>query len=311
MVLAAGCGDDPIVDEAGAAAVTPTGAASTPTEPTQSAEPAGSGSADCDGQGGSPDLSCLEGEQVRLAPANAAPPQSDVQRGVEFSGTVQEYLTYIIDDVEKMWSTWFAATTVLREPSVTKVLIDPGTTATTRCDIDEDATNAPDEIASDHRNAYYCPVDSVTDEQGVVVDGAVILPVLTFQKMWTGDILGTQSRAAGDFAAAIVTAHEMGHHVQDEIWTQLKISPEFTGANQENIADCLAGVWMASAYKNGLLTDTDHDEAVAALEAVGADAAGGVHGTPEERRTALLLGYEGVPNGLPGQPADCFNAYSS
>ena len=49
------------------------------------------------------------------------------------------------------------------------------------------------------------------------VVGSLILPVTTFSEMWSGDILNNPNKAAGDFAAAIVTAHEMGHHAQNEI----------------------------------------------------------------------------------------------
>lgn len=168
-------------------------------------------------------------------------------------------------------------------------------------------------VAHDHPNAYYCPIDSVTDAAGVVYEGVVILPVTTFQRMWTGDILGSQSRTIGDFGAAIVTAHEIGHHVQDEILLQLNAQgaavAEPTGKDKELIADCFAGVWMASAYYSGLLIDTDYDEGVTALEAIG-HGGSETHGTADERRDALLVGYNGLAGvTAPGDPMACIYAY--
>jgi predicted metalloprotease len=69
-------------------------------------------------------------------------------------------------------------------------------------------------------------------------------------------------------------------------------------------ADCLAGTWAHSVYEEGLLEPGDLEEATNAALAVGDFDVGNAqhHGTPQERRAALLVGYE------TGEPARC-NAF--
>ncbi len=167
------------------------------------------------------------------------------------------------------------------------------------------------------QNAYYCPSD-VVNSGGIAYKGVIVLPATTLQKMWTGDILGSQSRTVGDFAAAYIVTHEFGHHIADEFAIQLKASgttmPAITGKNNELLADCFAGVWINYAFANGVLTDTDYAEAIAAAEAIGDKAGGGndPHGTPEERMRALRVGAEyGANSYQAGNPGACTSTYWS
>ncbi len=88
--------------------------------------------------------------------------------------------------------------------------------------------------------------------------------------------------AAGDFAQAYVIAHEIGHHVQN----QLGISDEVgamqarageverneLSVRQELQADFLAGVWAHHAQRNwNVLEEGDIEEALRAAEAIGDD----------------------------------------
>lgn len=89
-------------------------------------------------------------------------------------------------------------------------------------------------------------------------------------------------QAPGDFAAAYVIAHEIGHHVQ----TLLGITQEVQAARQqvggaqanelsvmlELHADCLAGIWANYARKSpGLLEEGDIEEGLNAAAAIGDD----------------------------------------
>lgn len=89
-------------------------------------------------------------------------------------------------------------------------------------------------------------------------------------------------QAPGDFAAAYVIAHEIGHHVQ----TLLGITQEVQAARQqvggaqanelsvmlELQADCLAGIWANYARKSpGLLEEGDIEEGLNAAAAIGDD----------------------------------------
>lgn len=115
------------------------------------------------------------------------------------------------------------------------------------------------------------------------------------------DELSRRFGAPGDFAAAYVIAHEVGHHLQSLDGTSRKVheSGDNRGATSmlvrlELQADCYAGVWAADAQKRGLLEAGDVDEALRAAHAIGDDtlqkqARGRVvpdsftHGTSEQR----------------------------
>lgn len=272
---------------------------------------------ECTSEGGITALvECLEGgdeaDGVRSVPVEPRfnvprAPQSNVDPSNPYPYTVEEYLTFAILDMDRVWTDWFLKNG-FSEPLFGYQLVGPSNPSFV-----SSCTNVG-QVLPDTPNAYYCPADAITTADGRVYQGMVILPVLTMQQMWTGTILGASSRMGGDFGAAIVTAHEMGHHVQDELTQQVAAqgtAPRpLTGSNAELIADCFAGVWMTTAYRGGLLSGDDVDEAVAALEAIGAPVEGAAHGTPAQRREALLVGYNGLPGVTePGDPMACIQTY--
>ena len=156
--------------------------------------------------------------------------------------------------------------------------------------------------ASSAVGPFYCPAD-----QRVYLD-------LSFY----GD-METQLGAPGDFAWAYVIAHEVGHHVQQELGTSGEVSRlqrESPGeANALSVrlelqADCYAGVWAHSVFAAGDLEKGDVREAIRASAAVGDDRlqrqAGGqvnpdsfTHGTSEQRTEWFNRGRAS------GEPADC------
>jgi predicted metalloprotease len=86
-------------------------------------------------------------------------------------------------------------------------------------------------------------------------------------------------RAPGDFAQAYVIAHEVGHHVQNQLGTMQKLEQmqgrvskgEF---NQMSVrielqADCYAGIWAKHAGR--LLDPGDLEEGLTAASAIGDD----------------------------------------
>lgn len=95
------------------------------------------------------------------------------------------------------------------------------------------------------------------------------------------DELQTRFRAPGDFAAAYVIAHEVGHHVQRLLGTMDKFDSargrlSEGEANDLSVrlelqADFLAGVWAHYAQQKGLLEEGDIEEALGAASAVGDD----------------------------------------
>jgi predicted metalloprotease len=149
---------------------------------------------------------------------------------------------------------------------------------------------------------FYCPAD-----RRVYLD-------LSFYKD-----LGDQLGASGDFAWAYVIAHEMGHHVQQQLGTDRDVEaarrsdPSQANAlsvRQELQADCYAGVWAHGVYRAGQLQPGDIEEAFTAAEAVGDDRlqrrAGGsvrpdtfTHGTSAQRRRWFTTGES------TGDPSRC------
>ena len=126
--------------------------------------------------------------------------------------------------------------------------------------------------------------------------------------------LQNRLKAPGDFAAAYVIAHEVGHHVQQQLGLLQRVQ-EARGRRSEaevkalNVrlelqADFLAGVWAHHAQRmKGLLEPGDIEEALNAASAVGDDRIqkqqqgyvtpdSFTHGTSEQRRRWFLKGFQ-------------------
>jgi uncharacterized protein len=111
---------------------------------------------------------------------------------------------------------------------------------------------------------FYCPGDRI-----------VYLDLSFFQE------LTQRFGAPGDFARAYVIAHEVGHHVQNQLGLMDEIQRKTASAServrnevsvrQELQADCLAGVWGASAAKRNLIDARDVESGIGAAMAVGDD----------------------------------------
>lgn len=124
--------------------------------------------------------------------------------------------------------------------------------------------------------------------------------------------LSSKYKAAGDFAMAYVIAHEVGHHVQNELevlgaYHQKRAQLSEKEGNALNVrlelqADYYAGAWAKYVDGQGILNVGDIDEAMNAAHAVGDDTlqqeAYGrtvpdsfTHGTSEQRKKWFDLGY--------------------
>ncbi len=112
-----------------------------------------------------------------------------------------------------------------------------------------------------------------------------------------------QLGATGDVAQAYVIAHEVGHHVQNQLGI---LDSEQTSADSVKIelqADCLAGLWAHSIRDSGVFEAGEIKEAMDAASAVGDDRIqtafqGRVtpetwtHGSSEQRVHAFTAGYD-------------------
>jgi uncharacterized protein len=111
---------------------------------------------------------------------------------------------------------------------------------------------------------FYCPVDR-----------KVYLDLSFFKEM------ATKLRAGGDFAYTYVIAHEVGHHIQNQlgILPQVQERQRLVSRREANslsvrnelMADCLAGVWTHHARNLIKLDEGDVREAMNAANAIGDD----------------------------------------
>lgn len=158
--------------------------------------------------------------------------------------------------------------------------------------------------ASEATGPFYCPADK-----------KVYLDTSFFTT------LSQRLGANGDFAAAYVVAHEVGHHVQDELGilgkaNQLRQQVSEAESNEISVrvelqADCLSGIWArAAAQELGTIEPGDLEEAVNAARQIGDDTlqanAGRrpmphtfTHGTSEQRSSWFMTGLKS------GRIADC------
>ena len=204
-------------------------------------------------------------------------------RGRNEPTTIEAFLTDILQDVDRYWTETFEAAG-LPTPRVRYAWIAPGAVVLTACG-----------MPADDSVALYCSADDsiyvgqqfAADLYEGVLEG---LP---------GEAAGF-GRAAGDFAVAYVLAHEYAHNLQQELGIfNNQISP--TARPFELQADCLAGAWAYSVFAEGALQPGDIEEAANAALAVGDFDVGNAqhHGTPTERRDALLAGFDS------GDPSVC------
>lgn len=191
-----------------------------------------------------------------------------------------EFVSVTLADTEDVWAGIFQQQLGLQYDPVTLVLF-------------KGATQSACGGASAQTGPFYCPGD-----QRVYLDTDFFVT------------LERQLGAGGDFAAAYVVAHEVGHYVQDELGI---LSEAQRGRQQgadsaavrlELQADCFAGVWAYFAQNQlGTLEAGDIEEAMNAAARIGDDAlqrqASGTvrpdsftHGTSEQRQRWFYTGFQ-------------------
>ena len=157
-----------------------------------------------------------------------------------------------------------------------------------------EVTDSPCGGASGATGPFYCPVDR-----------KAYLDLSFF------DTLSRRLGAAGDFAAAYVIAHEVGHHVQNELGVLQQVDEARRRTNRvdanaltvrlELQADCFAGIWASQV--EGLMDPGDLDEALNAARQIGDDTlqrqAGRVpqphtftHGSSDQRERWFRRGFD-------------------
>jgi predicted metalloprotease len=200
-----------------------------------------------------------------------------------------QFVATVLADTEDNWTKILAAQGIRYQPP-TLVLFS-------------NATQSACGYASTAAGPFYCPND-----RKVYID-------LAFYRE-----LRTKFNAPGDFAEAYVIAHEIGHHVQNQLGLlrgKLGGGADSAAVRTELQADCFAGIWAHGAESEDILDIGDIDEALNAAAQIGDDTLqrrtqgyavpdSFTHGTSAQRSRWFKRGYE------TGELAGCdtFNANS-
>ncbi len=225
----------------------------------------------------------LGGDPSQLINGLKGDPESGQVATTEEEDQMAQFVAVVLKDTETVWGKIFEQSgTTYQQP---KLVLFRGEV--------ESACG----LASTASGPFYCPSD-----QKVYIDLAFC------------DQLKTQFGAYGDFAVAYVIAHEIGHHVQNQLGIIDKIEKQKARAgkaraNQLSVrlelqADFLAGMWAHYAEEMlKTLESGDIDEAMTAAAAVGDDKLqmqyqGRVvpdaftHGTSAQRKEWFRRGWE-------------------
>jgi uncharacterized protein len=183
-------------------------------------------------------------------------PAPDINAGTPNDPTGQ-FVAAVLGDTEDRWTEIFAASGRTYHPP--KLRLFSGSEPT------------PCAFAKSAMGPFYCPRD-----QRVYLD-------TSFFNDLQNKFGGCSNSQACKFSEAYVIAHEVGHHVQDELGILPRVmqaqqaASSQTEANQLQVrvelqADCLAGVWANhSQQKNKFLDPGDVDQALQTASAIGDD----------------------------------------
>ena len=194
-----------------------------------------------------------------------APPANDKQT---------RFVRTVLADTEDVWTQVFAEKGAQYKKPKLRIF--------------DNATDTGCGVGRTASGPFYCPAD-----QKVYID-------LSFYRL-----MQERFGVSGEFAQAYVIAHEIGHHVQNQLGISDKVqAPRENGserqANEMSVrlelqADCFAGLWAnKSNQSHAILEQGDVESALKAANAIGDDAlqrqAQGhvvpdsfTHGTSEQR----------------------------
>jgi uncharacterized protein len=203
------------------------------------------------------------------------------------TGTSNDFIAAVLGDTEDRWSEIFAAVGRTYHPP--RLVLFSG------------ALQGGCGVALSATGPFYCPADR-----------QIYLDKSFFDDLQS-KLGGCSNTEACELPEAYIIAHEVGHHVQDELGIlprvlQAKQSSIALEANQLQVrlelqADCLAGIWANRGQKkHPFMAPKDLDQALQTAAALGDDrlqreAQGYVvldsftHGTSEQRKRWFLNGF--------------------
>src|SRR5271170_3226353 len=180
------------------------------------------------------------------------PPVDDAQ-----TAATKDFVAAVLGDTEDRWTEIFAASGRTYHPP--RLVLFSG------------AFQGGCGMARSAMGPFYCPQDQ-----------QVYLDMSFFQDM-QNKFGACANENACRFSEAYVIAHEIGHHVQDELGILPRVTQAQQAANSkadanalqirvELQADCLAGVWANRAQqKHNFLDAGDVDQALQTASAIGDD----------------------------------------
>jgi predicted metalloprotease len=200
-----------------------------------------------------------------------------------------DFVAAVLGDTEDRWTEMFAAMGRTYHPA--------------RLRLYSGAINGGCGFAQSAMGPFYCPRDK-----------AVYLDTSFFQDL-QDRFDACSSDKACRFSEAYVIAHEIGHHVQDELGTLPRVTEAQQAASSQTEvnalqvrvelqADCYAGVWANHAQaKHSFLDPGDVDQALQTASAIGDDrlqkqVQGYVvpdsftHGSSEQRKRWFITGFK-------------------
>lgn len=206
------------------------------------------------------------------------------QQPEEFRGddSYEVFTRKVLGSTDEVWTSVFAQNQLTYEKP-TLVLF-------------RSATQSGCGYATSEVGPHYCPADST----------------IYLDETFFGELRDRFGADTGDVAQAYVIAHEVGHHVQNQLGA---FNTSAAGTQEGSIAlelqaDCYAGVWAYTQSKNNVIKAGEIDQALSAAAAVGDDriqqATQGrvtpenwTHGSSEQRVNAFTTGF------TTGQPGKC------
>ena len=188
---------------------------------------------------------------LQTVPETGPPPMTRQQQQVDGQDPMLDFVSVVLADTEKTWRGLFRQ--------------HGGTYVEPKLVLFTGAVESACGFAQAAMGPFYCPGDH-----------RVYLDLSFFEDM------KSRFQAGGDFAQAYVIAHEVGHHVQNQLGILEQVQSAMqrsskTEANRLSVrmelqADCFAGVWGYHADKSrGLLESGDLEEALGAASAIGDD----------------------------------------
>ncbi len=193
----------------------------------------------------------IDPRQLLQTVQQAAPPASTQTAPTgKPADTLGKFAAQVLGSTEQVWTQVFASNNRRYTPP-TMVLFTG-------------AVQSACGTASSASGPFYCPND-----------GRLYLDTSFFDEL---ERLG----GTGDFAQAYVIAHEVGHHVQNQLGIADKVQRAQEEARSEEEvnrysvrmelqADCLAGVWGNHAQQAGIIEPGDFEEGLRASSSIGDD----------------------------------------